>query len=261
MAVTRPIVIKIGGSTLGSGDTALEDLVELQAKGMPLVVVHGGGKIINEWIARSDTIPQFVRGLRVTDEQTLDTVVAVLAGLVNKRLVAKIQSLGGKAIGLSGIDGVLLQCKQMRPELGFVGTVSKVNSEPVRVMMKAGYIPIIAPVASEYSIGTVRSEAIFNVNGDSVAGSLASDLQADRLIFLTDIEGVLDASKNLIPKLDPEQAKSLIARGLATEGMIPKIESCLESLPNIRFAQIIDGRKPHALLECLSSSTMGTLVG
>ena len=120
----------------------------------------------------------------------------------------------------------------------------------------------IAPVASEYPTGTIMSDAIFNVNGDSVAGALASALQADRLIFLTDIEGVLDASKTVIPKLDPEQAKSLISEGLATEGMIPKIESCLESLPNIRIAQIIDGRKSHALLECLStSSLMGTLIG
>ena len=260
-AVHRPIVVKIGGSTLGSGDTTLEDLVTLQCQGTPMMVVHGGGKVISQWMKRSGTLPRFVRGLRVTDEATLEVVVAVLTGLVNKQLVTKIQALGGRAVGLSGVDGGLLQCRIMDPELGFVGEVERVNPEPVRQVMQMDHIPVVAPVASGCQDDSTSDGTMLNVNGDSAAGALALALKAERLIFLTDVEGVLDSSRRLISRILPEQARALVTGGVAAGGMIPKLEACLLALPHVRITQIIDGRKSHALLECLSSQDIGTRVG
>jgi acetylglutamate kinase len=253
------LVVKIGGSTLGSGDTTLEDLVALQRQGINPVVVHGGGSVISEWMKRSHTLPRFVRGLRVTDAETLDVVVAVLAGLVNKQLVATIQALGGRAIGLSGVDGGLLQAAVVSEELGFVGEVVRVCPEPIHQALELGCIPVVAPVAIKELDGS-REPIMLNINGDSAAGALAGALDADRLVFLTDVEGILDRSRRLIPRLSPRQAKSLIAGGVVSGGMIPKVEACLRALPRVGSTHIIDGRKPGALAECLGPEPVGTRI-
>ena len=256
----RPIVVKIGGSTLGSADTTLEDLVALQGQGIPLAVVHGGGKVISQWMERFGAQPRFIRGLRVTDQETLELVVAVLAGLVNKQLVASLQALGGKAVGLSGVDGGTLQAVAASPDLGLVGEVTQVQSELVEQTLKAGSIPVVAPVALQRLDGAPKG-VILNINGDTAAGALASALGAERLIFLTDVEGIMDGSRRIIPRLLPEQGRALIAGGVVSGGMIPKVEACLQALPRVAMTRIIDGRRPHALRESLSKAEFGTQIG
>ena len=261
LVTQRPTVVKIGGSTLGSGDTTLEDVVSMQQQGYAPVIVHGGGKVISQWMERFGVAPNFVRGMRVTDQPTLDIVVAVLTGLVNKRLVASLLALGGKATGLSGVDGGILQATTLDPELGYVGKIVAVNPAPVQEMVAMGWIPIIAPVATGYIGEGVESESLYNINGDVAAGELAAALDAERLIYLTDVEGVMDASKRTIPRLLPEQARALIESGIAGGGMIPKLEACLNALTRVGSTQILDGRRPHGLMESLDGKTSGTKVG
>ena len=152
------IVVKIGGSTLGSGDTTLEDLVTLQRRGINPIVVHGGGKLINEWLERQGVRPRFVRGLRVTDARSLEVVVAVLTGLINKKLVASLQALGGSAMGISGVDGGMLLARVKHPELGLVGSVAQVNPDPIKAVLEMGFMPVIAPVAVQHSDGATSRD-------------------------------------------------------------------------------------------------------
>ena len=255
------VVVKIGGSTLGDHDTTLKDLVELQRRGARPVVIHGGGKIISEWMAARGVRPKFVRGLRVTDSAVLEIVVAVLAGVVNKSLVSSIQALGGRAVGLSGVDGGLLTAKQGDPELGLVGGEVFADPGPVRAVMLAGFIPVIAPVAARLSEDGATEDSMLNVNADTAAGRIATALEADRLVFLTDVAGVLDSSRRVIPRLTEGQAHTLIRSNVVDGGMVPKLEACVTALGRIDHAQIIDGRRPGALLESLSGRPDGTRVG
>lgn len=259
------IVVKIGGSTLGSHDTTLKDLVELQREGMNPVVVHGGGKIISNWMEKQGVRPRFVRGLRVTDEPGLDIVVAVLTGLINKNLVASLVNMGAKAMGISGADDGMIRAEIKDSELGLVGNVVSVNTDPIRAVMKAGCIPVIAPVAmlvGEESLESNDFEAtLLNINADTAAGEIASALNAERLVFLTDVDGVLDTSRRLIPRLTERQAIGLIRSNVAAGGMIPKLEACVTALKAGGIAQIIDGRKPLALKDTIAGKTFGTRVG
>jgi acetylglutamate kinase len=262
---SRTIVVKIGGSTLGSHDTTLKDLVELQQEGMNPVVVHGGGKIISQWMEKQGVRPRFVRGLRVTDEPSLDIVVAVLTGLINKNLVASLVNMGAKAMGISGADDGMLRAEIKDSELGLVGNVVAVNTDPIKAVMKAGCIPVIAPVAmllSEDEPDGNDFEATFlNINADTAAGEIASALGAERLVFLTDVDGVLDTSRRLIPRLTERQALGLISSNVAAGGMIPKLEACVTALKAGGISQIVDGRKPLALRDTVAGKTFGTRVG
>ncbi len=204
-----PIVVKIGGSTLSNQDTSLKDLVTLQQEGVALVVVHGGGPVISQWMQRQGLRPRFVGGLRVTDEPSLEIVVAVLTGLINKELVARVHHLGGRAIGISGIDGGMLEAHIANPELGFVGEISKVDGEPLQAILDSGYIPLVAPLAGHRQDGSEHSGAPLNINGDTVAGELAHALGAERLIFLTDVEGILDGNNRVIRRLDRRRLRRL----------------------------------------------------
>ncbi len=256
----RPVVVKIGGSTLGNHDTTLQDLVTLQRDGVKLVVVHGGGDLISQWMQRQGTRPKFVRGLRVTDAESLEIVVAVLTGLVNKQLVAALLSRGGETIGFSGVDGGLLQARIANPQLGFVGEITEVNAYPLIQAMEAGFIPLIAPVGIHCNDGSPQAGQMLNINGDTVTGELAYAMEADRLIFLTDVEGVLDGGGRLIPRLTSRQARFLLNSGVAKGGMIPKLEACVRALERVSTAEIVDGRRPGALLDCLSNSGKGTRI-
>lgn len=247
------IVVKIGGSTLNSDNATIDDLVSLQKRGLSLVVVHGGAQEVSHWLTRLGITTNFIRGLRVTDVKTLEVVTAILAGLVNKELVAAIETHGGKAVGLSGVDGALIQSEIKNPELGYAGKVVKVDITPLEVLMKAGYIPVISPV----SLGLAK-EPILNVNGDTVAGELAAALSANRLIFLTDTEGICDSSGKVVARLNSVEAKELLASGVASGGMIPKIESCLRALSTVPVTRIIDGRLPHALIVEIEGMVGGT---
>ena len=255
------IVVKIGGSTLGDHDTTLHNLVEIQRQGVQAVVVHGGGKAVSEWMEKQGIRPRFVRGLRVTDSPSLDIAVAVLTGLVNKSIVASILEIGGNAIGLSGVDGGMLRAKVLDPALGLVGEVADVNAEPIRAVISAGFMPVIASVAVHRSDGSSLSGSLLNVNADTAAGEIAQALSAQRLVIMTDVEGVMDSSRRLIDRITERQAKGLIRSNVIAGGMLPKISACLTALSEVREAHIVDGRRPNALKDVLGGETLGTRVG
>ena len=255
----KAVLVKIGGATLGSHDTTLEDIVTLQREGVPVVVVHGGGKLITEWLSKQNVPSRFVRGERVTDGQALDVVIAVLAGLVNKELVAAINKQGGRAVGISGVDGNVISSAVANPGLGRVGRVSHVDLTLLTALLDAGYVPVIAPVGLDDG---EKSEGlpVLNINADLVAGEIAAAMGAQRLIFLTDVAGICDQQGNLIPRLSPAKAENLILSGVASGGMIPKVKACLRALSSQATACIIDGRKPHALVQEVRGAGSGTTI-
>ena len=256
----QPVVIKIGGSTLGNHDTTLQDIVTLHKRGFLPVVVHGGGNMITEWLDRMGISTSFVQGQRVTDEETLRVVVAVLAGLVNKELVAGINALHGKAIGLSGVDGGLIQAKILRPGLGYVGEVVKINPESIAAVLTAGYVPVIAPGGFRLPGEDNDPVMLLNINGDVSASEIAVALKAGKLIFLTDVPGVQDAAGNVVERLTSAEAKSLIDSGVVTGGMIPKVEGCLRALSVVPSTQIVDGRAEGALIAAIEGRATGTVI-
>ena len=246
-----PIVVKLGGSTLGSGDTALEDLATLQKKGLPLVVVHGGGKKVSEWLDRLGIATSYERGLRVTDERAMEVIIAVLGGVVNKEIVAGILARGGRAIGLSGLDGGMLLARVKDPALGRVGEIVRVDTAPLWKVLEDNYIPVLAPFGVEDGGGAL------NVNGDTAAAETARALGAQKLIFLTDVPGVLDREGKTIPFLSPQDAQGLVSSGVINGGMLLKVEACFRSFSS---CLIIDGREPQALLRALEGEAGGTRV-
>ena len=254
------IVIKIGGSTLGDHDTTLRDLVSLQREGYRIVVVHGGGKVISQWMEREGTLPRFIEGLRVTDQKSLEIVTAVLSGLVNKQLVAATLAIGGMAVGLSGVDGNLLQCRIVNPDLGFVGEVMRVNTDLLEQILNAGYIPMVAPVGIHSNKESDADAMLLNINGDTVTGDIARSLSASKVIFLTDVEGVKDSNGRKISFMKPRQVSMFIRSGMIKGGMIPKLEACQKALTVVPTADIIDGRVPGALLRCAQGEAMGTRI-
>ncbi len=257
---TKTIVIKIGGSTLGSHDTTPDDLVALQKKGIVPVVVHGGGSKITQWLKKMGVSAHFVRGMRVTDAAALEVVIAVLAGLVNKQLVASIMSRGGKAVGLSGADGGLIQGIVENPELGYAGKVVKINAEPVKAILSAGYIPVIAPSGLKVSDSDSDPVLLLNINADVAAGEIAGALNAEKLIFLTDVPGIRDSEGKFPPRLSAAEAKDMIDSGVIQGGMIPKVEACLNALSRVPSTQIIDGRTAGALLSAIEDKNQGTII-
>jgi acetylglutamate kinase len=254
------IVIKIGGATLGSNDTTVEDIVALQQQGKRLVVIHGGGKLITEWLGKQKIDTRFVRGERVTDRATLEVATAVLAGLANKELVAAINNLGGRAIGICGVDGALLQVRMSNAELGYVGEVVKVDTAPLEALLQAGYVPVVATVGLHAFDRADEAPQILNINGDLAAGEIAATLGAERLIFLTDVAGVGDKAGKLLTRLSASEAEALIANGVASGGMIPKIKACVRALATGVTTCIVDGRQSHALLQEIEGQGGGTRI-
>ncbi len=251
----KTVVVKIGGSTLGSGDTTLEDVVTLRRLGVDVVIVHGGGSAISGWLRRIGKEPKFVNGLRVTDAETMELVVMTLAGKVNKDLVGGIQARGGRAIGICGLDGGLIRGVRKDEALGCVGEVTSVDLAPLRALTTAGFIPVVAPIA----IGE-GCEAL-NLNADTAAAEVAVALGAEKLIFLTDVPGIKGADGQLIPELSASQVRELIASGVISGGMIPKAEACLRALDGASRSHIIDGRVPHALIrELYTDEGVGTMI-
>ena len=250
------IVIKIGGSTLGGEDTSLADVVTLRRQGMQPVVVHGGGPAITDWMGRLGVRAEFVEGLRATDEASLEVVTAVLAGLINKRLVADILALGGPAVGISGADGAMLQGIVERPSLGFVATQMEVDPRPIRALTDAEYIPVIAPLAVQRS----NSAQLLNVNADTAAGAIAVALGAARLVFLTDVDGVLDGNGRLIQRISSQQAQGFLGSGVAKGGMIPKVEASLHAASHGTPSSIVNATQASVLVDCLGGATVGTSI-
>ncbi len=254
------MVVKIGGSTFSSRDTTIEDVVALQKKGLALIVVHGGGSTVTDWLKRLGVATRFVRGERVTDLPTLEVVTAVLAGLVNKEITAAINVRGGRAVGISGIDGSLIESAMKDPDLGYVGAMVKMNPALLEALLRDGFIPVVSPL-SLYSIDRPDDgPAIMNVNGDPIAGDIAAAMGSQKLVFLTDVPGVNDSTGKLISRLSEEEAEAMLASGVISGGMIPKINACLRALKAGSVTRIIDGRKPHALLKEIEDGEGGTTI-
>ncbi len=256
----KVIVVKIGGSTLGSHDTTIEDIVGLQRQGKSLIVVHGGGKVITDWLSKQGISSKFVQGERVTDQPTLEVVTSVLAGLVNKDIVAAINRLGGRAVGISGVDGALIEGKIADKEKGYVGAVTKVNTTILETLLKAGFVPVVATVGLNTFDRVADIPPTLNFNADTVAGEIAAATGAERLIFLTDVAGILDKSGKVLPQLSPREAEALVASGVASGGMIPKINAGLRALSRTPTTCIIDGRQPHTLLKEIEKGSVGTTI-
>jgi len=256
----KPIVIKIGGATFGKRDPILEDIVALQKKGKSLVVIHGGGNMVTEWLKKQGIETKFVRGERITDKPALDIVAAVLGGLANKQIVATINNLGGRAVGISGVDGGLVQSRIANPELGYVAQTVKVDTSVIDALLKAGFIPVIAPITSYTIDRPTDAPLMLNINGDPLAGEIAAAIGAEKLIFLTDVTGVLDKQGKLLSIITVNKAKELIDSGTASGGMIPKLNACLIAAANKTTTCIVDGRQPHALLNAIESDQAGTII-
>lgn len=254
-------VVKIGGGALGAADTLFADLAELQQKGSEIVVVHGGGNVVSEWQKRHGVEARFVRGLRVTDGPGLEVATAVLAGLVNKELVASIAGCGGRAVGLSGVDGGIIQAEVRDSELGYVGRVTGVDPGPLEALARGGCLPVLSPIAAQKRNGSADWKGYLNVNADTVAGELASAIGASNLIFLTDVEGILDENKTCVASLTRDEAMKMIESGVINSGMIPKVEACLKAAESGVRAVITDGRRAHALLEAVEGRGPGTWFG
>ena len=255
------LVIKLGGAVDASeagSDTLLQDVVLLRFVGMKPVLVHGGGAEISAWQQRVGLEPRFVNGLRVTDPSTMEIAKMVLTGKVGPGIVSRINHLGGSAVGLSGEDGPTLLVRpkvdEAGQQLGYVGEVDQVNTEPVASLLEQGRIPVVA------SIGLGYDGQAYNVNADSVAAEMAVALQATKLILLTDVDGVRDASGELLSQLDPSTALTLVESGVVRDGMIPKVRAALRAVEAACDAHIIDGRVPHSLLlELLTERGVGTM--
>lgn len=254
------LLVKIGGSTLGSHDTTLEDVVSLQRRGLPVVMVHGGGALISRWLSLHDLPTRFERGLRVTDAQALEVVTAVLAGLVNKRLVASLAALGGRAVGLSGVDGGLLRGRVLDEALGLVGEITEVKPRPLLDLLQDGFVPVVAPIALEWQGGHPTGR-LLNVNADTAAGAVARALSARWLAFLTDVPAVRGAGGEELASLSAEEAARLMAAGAIEGGMLPKVEACLAAAAEGCRCLVVDGRRPHVLIDAVEGQAVGTCVG
>jgi acetylglutamate kinase len=266
------IVIKYGGNAMA--DIALvesfcNDIVFLKQSGLKPVIVHGGGPQIGSMLERLGIKTKFESGMRITDESTLEVVEMVLAGRINKNIASKINSAGGKAVGISGKDGSMIIAEKLTNrksdnesniekiiDLGYVGFPKKINNGIIETLINNDFIPIIAP------LGIGVDGKTYNINADTAAGAIASSLKSKRLLILTDVEGVLDSEKNLVEEINEEKIKEMIDSGEVSGGMIPKLNTCLDSTSNgVEAAVIVDGRVKHAvLLELFTDHGAGTLV-
>lgn len=253
------VVIKFGGHAMGS-DEAMEtfarDIVLMQQVGVNPVIVHGGGPMINKMLERLNIKSEFVDGKRVTDAATMEVVEMVLSGLVNKRIVQAINAQGGRAVGLSGKDANLITCDPADPKLGLVGIPRDIDPTLLNKLFEADMIPVIAP------LGAGDNGETFNINGDTMAGSIAANLKADRLLLLTDVSGVKNAKGEVLTELTPEKIRELTASGVIAGGMIPKTETALTAIEGgVRAVVILDGRAPNAcLLELFTDHGAGSLI-
>ncbi len=256
------VVVKYGGNAMVNEQLkqqVMEDIVLLWLIGVKVVLVHGGGPEISELMARLGKKPEFVDGLRVTDKETVDIVQMVLAGKVNKTLVNLLEMKGGKAMGISGMDGRLIEAKVKNEKLGYVGTITQIHITPVIDLLEKGYIPVVSTVGCDEQGNT------YNINGDTAAAWIAGALNAERLIMMTDIAGILRDKNDpatLIPEVTIAEAHQLYDEGVVSGGMIPKVDCCIEALhKGVENVVIMDGRVPHSILmEILTDEGAGTMV-
>ncbi len=258
----KVIVVKYGGNAMVNSDLkeqVMEDLVLLWLTGVKVVLVHGGGPEISDMMTKLGKKTKFIDGLRVTDKETVDIAQMVLSGKINKTLVNLLQMKGGKAMGVSGIDGRLIEAKPKNEKLGYVGEIENINIAPVLDLLEKGYIPVIS------TIGCDCCGNVFNINGDTAAASIAGALKAERMIMMTDIAGILkdkDNPETLISKITVKEAEQLFKDGVISGGMIPKADCCIKAIEcGVKNVVIMDGRIPHSILmELLTDEGAGTMV-
>ena len=256
------IVVKYGGNAMINEElknAVMGDLVLLNTIGIKVVLVHGGGPEISNMLEKIGKKSEFVNGLRVTDSETADIVLQILAGKINKTLVNHLQNSGGKAVGLSGVDGHIIEAEVKDPALGFVGEITDINIEPVYDLLEKGYIPVIS------TVGCDKEGNVYNINADTAAARIASALGAESLFLMTDIAGLLrdkDDESTIIESVCVSEAPQLMREGIISGGMIPKIECCVEAIrQGVGKAFILDGRIPHSLLiETLTNEGIGTML-
>ena len=258
----KVVVVKYGGNAMVNEQLkqqVMEDIVLLWLIGVRIVLVHGGGPEISELMNRLGKQPEFVDGLRVTDKETVDIVQMVLAGKVNKTLVNLLEMKGGKAIGLSGMDGRLIEAEMKDERLGYVGKITKIHIKPVMDLLEKGYIPVVS------TVGCDRQGNAYNINGDTAAAHIAGALRAERLIMMTDIAGILrdkNDPSTLIPEITLQEADELYRQGVISGGMIPKVDCCVTAIhAGVKNVVIMDGRVPHSILmELLTNEGAGTWI-
>jgi len=258
----KTVVVKYGGNAMTSEtlkEQVMEDLVLLRLVGVRVVLVHGGGPDVSEMMTKLGKKPEFVDGLRVTDRETVDIVQMVLAGKINKTLVNLLEMKGGHAIGLSGMDGRMIEAKRKDERLGYVGEITAVNIAPLKDLIERGYIPVVSTLGCDGEGNT------YNINGDTAAAAIAGALGVERLIMMTDIAGILrdrDDPSTLIPEITVAEAETLKKEGIVSGGMIPKVECCIDAIRRgVKKVIIMDGRVPHSILmELLTDEGAGTLV-
>lgn len=258
----KVIVIKYGGNAMVNEDLkqqVMGDIVLLSLVGVRVVLVHGGGPEISEMLGKIGKESSFIDGLRVTDRETADVVQMVLAGKVSKGLVNLLELKGGKAMGICGVDGRLIEAKPKDARLGFVGEITKINIQPVLDLLEMGYIPVVS------TVGCDREGNVYNINADTAAARIAEAMGAESLITMTDIAGILrdkDDPTSLIPKIDIKMAAKLFGEGVISGGMIPKVECCIDAIVRgVKKVFILDGRVPHSILvEILTDEGAGTMV-
>jgi acetylglutamate kinase len=251
----KTLVIKLGGSTLEHQRGVLQDIIWLRSLGANPVLVHGGGPYINAWLEKLNVPAQFENGLRVTDARTLEVVRMVLLGQVNQGLVLMATQMGGRAIGLSGTDGNMLQARFISERLGFVGEIETVDPTLPQTLLEQGYIPVIAP------LGQGPDGACLNINADLVASHMAGALNAEKLIFLSNVVGICRQDGSLISELTATEARQLIKDDVITGGMIPKVTACLDALATVSRVHIVDGGEAHVLLrELFTDQGAGTMI-
>ena len=251
----KVLVIKLGGSTLEHQRVVLQDIIWLHTLGAHPVLVHGGGPYINEWLKRLNIPTRFEQGLRVTDAQTLEVVRMVLQGQVNQDLVLMASQLGGRAVGLCGTDGGMVRAHVADARLGFVGEVDSIDAAPVQSLVDGNFIPVVAP------LGLSPDGTCLNINADLVASHIAGAMNAEKLIFLSNVSGICREDGSLISELTETEAKRLIEKGVIRGGMIPKVSACLDALAAVPRVHIVDGREEHALLrELFTNQGAGTMI-
>jgi acetylglutamate kinase len=254
------VVIKLGGSIIDSKDLAVADILRLSETGYRVVLVHGGAKLVTKWMADQGVTAEFYQGERITDAKSLSVVTAVLAGLANKETTAALIDAGAKAAGVSGVDGSLIEGRVRDPKLGFLGDVAKVNPQVLEALLDAGFIPVVAPVSLNSKGRNPGDTLLLNINGDTVAGEIAAAMRVENLVFLTDVDGIKDASGNILAEITPEQVEELLSSGVAYGGMIPKLRACLRASREGTICRIVDGRIPHAIIDAIGGSRSGSTV-
>tara|TARA_B100000029_G_scaffold516752_1_gene633701 strand:+ start:3779 stop:4540 length:762 start_codon:yes stop_codon:yes gene_type:complete len=248
------IVIKIGGSTLGENDTSLQDIVHLAEAGERPIVVHGGGAMITDWLDRLDITTNFVNGLRSTNTESLEVVIAILRGIVNTALVAQLTQAGGRAVGISGVDSSLIEAEQYDPNLGLVGKITKINNDLLTPLLDHNIIPVIAPIGIESSLQPL------NINADTVAGEIAASINAKSLVFLTDVDGIMDGQGSLLPMLTIKISNQLKEDGILNGGMIPKVDAGFTASRAGTSVHIINGTLAYSLQNLIDGNFSGTTI-